>query len=108
MSNTQDKKVRKAKERASLKRILALTSRVKMPLSIGITLSLISVLFDLAGPYLVGRIMDNEISVHGQVEPRSFYLLIFLYALAVLASALTRYLGQISNQKAANTVSKSV
>ncbi len=108
MSNTQDKKARKAKERASLKRILALTSRVKMPLSIGITLSLISVLFDLAGPYLVGRIMDNEISVHGQVEPRSFYLLIFLYALAVLASALTRYLGQISNQKAANTVSKSV
>ncbi|MDD4324040.1 MAG: ABC transporter ATP-binding protein [Eubacteriales bacterium] len=108
MSKRQDKKTRKAKERASLKRILALTSRVKMPLAIGITLSLISVLFDLAGPYLVGRILDNEISVHGRVEPKTFYLLLALYALAVLASALTRFLGQISNQKAANTVSKSV
>jgi ATP-binding cassette subfamily B multidrug efflux pump len=108
MSKGQDKKARKAKERASLKRILALTSRVKKPLTIGIALSLISVLFDLAGPYLVGRIMDSEISVHGRVEPRTFYLLIVLYALAVLASALTRFLGQISNQRAANEVSKSV
>lgn len=108
MSKRQDKKIRKAKERTSLKRILALTSRVKLPLTIGIVLSLISVLFDLAGPYLVGRILDNEISVHGRVKPDTFYLLLALYGLAVLASALMRFLGQISNQKAANTVSKSV
>ena len=60
MSKRQDKKTRKAKERASLKRILALTARVRVPLAIGIALSLVSVLFDLAGPYLVGRIMDSE------------------------------------------------
>ena len=108
MAKRQDKKTQKAKERASLKRILALTSRVRIPLAIGIALSLVSVLFDLAGPYLVGRIMDSEISVHGRVEPRTFYLLLILYGLSVLASAATRFLGQISNQKAANTVSKSV
>ncbi len=108
MTKRQDEKARKAKGWASLKRILALTSRVKLPLTIGIALSLISVLFDLAGPYLVGRILDNEITVHGRVETNSFYIILALYGLSVLASSVTRFLGQISNQKAANKVSKSV
>lgn len=76
------------------------------PLSLGFVLTMLTVGLDLAGPYLISRMLDREIIVGvGIRDTQIFVTMILLYATTVLLSLIARYGGNVSNQTAANRIS---
>ncbi len=95
-----------AKSRASFLRLFKYAKYAIRPLLIGLVLTISTVGLDLAGPYLISRILDGEIVVGvGARDYKTFVLIIVLYAISVLLSLATRYTGSIANQVASNRIS---
>ena len=95
-----------SKSRASFLRLFKYAKYAIRPLLIGLVLTISTVGLDLAGPYLISRILDGEIVVGvGARDYKTFVLIIVLYALSVLLSLATRYTGSIANQIASNRIS---
>ncbi len=95
-----------AKSRASFLRLFKYAKYAIRPLLIGLVLTISTVGLDLAGPYLISRILDGEIVVGvGARDYKTFVLIIVLYAISVLLSLATRYTGSIANQIASNRIS---
>lgn len=93
------------KSRASFLRLFKYAKYAMRPLLIGLVLTVSTVGLDLAGPYLISRILDGEIVVGiGARDYKTFVLIIVLYALSVLLSLATRYAGSIANQTASNRI----
>ncbi|MCK9176163.1 MAG: ABC transporter ATP-binding protein/permease [Clostridiales bacterium] len=85
---------------------LARYARYAVPsLSIGFILTILTVVFDLLGPYIVSLLLDGEIIAGiGVRDVETFTTMILFYAATVLLSLVTRYGGSIANQFAANHV----
>ncbi len=95
-----------SKSRASFLRLFKYAKYAIRPLLIGLVLTISTVGLDLAGPYLISRILDGEIVVGvGARDYKTFVLIIVLYAISVLLSLATRYTGSIANQIASNRIS---
>lgn len=87
-------------------RLWKLMPPVKGPLAAGLALTILTVLMDLLGPYLIGRILNKEIVAGvGAADPRFFLILLGLYAGSLAIAALARYGANLQNNKAANLVS---
>ncbi len=86
---------------------LARYARYAIPsLIIGFILTILTVVFDLLGPYIVSLLLDGEmIAGVGIRDVNRFTTMILLYAGSVGLSLVTRYGGNIANQYAANRVS---
>jgi len=94
------------KSRASFLRLFKYAKYAIRPLLIGLVLTISTVGLDLAGPYLISRILDGEIIAGvGARDYKTFIAIIVLYALSVLLSLATRYTGSIANQIASNRIS---
>lgn len=95
--------------KGSYRRILGLSMQYKPQLFFGMLLSLLSVLFDLAGPYFVGRILDDEIKSNAHaIQSKTFVLLLIAFGISILGATVLRFWGTIQNQKVANLVSMKV
>ncbi len=95
-----------SKSRASFLRLFKYSKHARRPLLIGLILTISTVGLDLAGPYLISRMLDGEIVAGvGARDDKTFVLIIVLYALSVLLSLATRYAGSLANQIASNRIS---
>ena len=98
--------VENTKSRASFARLFKYAKYAGGPLSCGIILTVLTVGLDLAGPYLISRLLDGELVAGiGARDYKVFTWIIVLYALSVMLSLVTRYTAAISNQTAANRIS---
>jgi ATP-binding cassette subfamily B protein len=94
------------KSKASFLRLFGYAKYALRPLIGGLLLTILTVGLDLAGPYLLSRILDGEIIAGvGARDYKTFVWIIVLYALSVLFSLATRYAGNIANQTASNRIS---
>ncbi|NLB27544.1 MAG: ABC transporter ATP-binding protein [Clostridiaceae bacterium] len=95
-----------SKKRSSLWRLTRYARYAIPSLVTGFILTVVTVGLDLAGPYIISRMLDKEIVIgRGMRDPRIFLYMILLYAVSLLLSLFTRYGGNIYNQKAANHIS---
>ncbi len=75
-------------------------------LTAGFLLTVLTVVLDLLGPYLIARILDHEIVIgRGARDTQTFLIMILLYTVTLLLSLVTRYGGSVLNQQAANRIS---
>lgn len=94
------------KRRSSLWRLTRYARFAIPSLVTGFILTVMTVGLDLVGPYIISRILDEEIVIgKGMRDPQIFLYMILLYAASQLISLFTRYGGNIYNQKAANHIS---
>lgn len=95
------------KTRFGLGRLFRYASFVKGTLAGGLTLTVITVILDLAGPYFVSRILNQGlIEGVGARDNHVFFLIIGFYVATILASLVTRYGGTVLNNMASNRISR--
>ena len=93
------------KRRSSLWRLTRYARFAIPSLVTGFILTVMTVGLDLVGPYIISRILDEEIVIgKGMRDPQIFLYMILLYAASQLISLFTRYGGNIYNQTAANHI----
>lgn len=87
------------------RRLISYGLRTKDTLITGFVLTIITVLLDLVGPYVIGMILDGElIDGIGPRDPKFYGLLIGVYGLTALVSSVTRYGNIYFFNKTANRV----
>jgi ATP-binding cassette subfamily B multidrug efflux pump len=97
----------KQPSRSGLGRLLRYARFVKGSLAGGLALTVITVLLDLAGPYFVSRILNQEIiDGTGARDKHVFLVIIGFYVATVLASLVTRYGGTVLSNVASNRISR--
>ncbi|HPX92762.1 MAG TPA: ABC transporter ATP-binding protein [Bacillota bacterium] len=94
------------KSRSSLWRLTRYARYAVPSLAAGFIMTVLTVGLDLVGPYLISRVLDNEIVIgQGMRDPQVFIYMILFYGLTLLFSLVTRYGGSVFNHKAANHIS---
>ena len=100
------KKPKHTPTRSNLWRLTRYARFAVPTLTVGFILTVMTVALDLAGPYVISRMLDNEIIPGiGIRDSRTFLVMILVYAGSQLLSLGSRYGGNVFNQKAANHIS---
>lgn len=100
-------KLSKEQKRSRNRRLLAYGIRAKKPLLIGFLLTGLAVVFDLLGPFMIGRIVDREIKEGVGVESwGTLWLLLGFYFICIIMASVMRLLANYNLQSAANRISQ--
>ncbi len=95
----------KTNKRSALWRLTRYARYAGLPLTIGFILTVLTVGLDLAGPYIISRMLDGEIVAGlGIRDSRTFLVMIVLYSASLILSLFSRYGGNVFNQTAANRI----
>ncbi|HZK41964.1 MAG TPA: ABC transporter ATP-binding protein [Clostridia bacterium] len=95
----------KTNKRSALWRLTRYARYAGLPLTIGFILTVLTVGLDLAGPYIISRMLDGEIVAGlGIRDSRTFLVMIGLYTVSLILSLFSRYGGNVFNQTAANRI----
>lgn len=95
----------KTNKRSALWRLTRYARYAGLPLTIGFILTVLTVGLDLAGPYIISRMLDGEIVAGlGIRDSRTFLVMIGLYSASLILSLFSRYGGNVFNQTAANRI----
>ena len=95
----------KTNKRSALWRLARYARYAGLPLTIGFILTVLTVGLDLAGPYIISRMLDGEIVAGlGIRDSRTFLVMIGLYSASLILSLFSRYGGNVFNQTAANRI----
>ena len=98
-----------ARNRYRNKRLVSYAWRAKRPLVTGFVVTALAVFTDLAGPRLIGYIVDQELANGiGALNPQRFGLLLAFFFLSVAAASVFRYLSTYYFRKTANTVARDI
>lgn len=97
-SSTYQKKFRTAK-------LMEYSKKTWKTLAFGMLLSILAVLTDLAGPYIISKLLDGElVEGIGPKNPRFYFLLLGVFLATVIFASIFRYLNVYYFNKTANKV----
>ena len=95
----------KARARFRNKNLLKYALKLRWMLVFGFVITIISTLAELAGPYIISLILDENLSEGvGAINPRFFYSLVAIYFLSTIIVAIVRYVMNLSFAKLANGI----
>lgn len=99
----------KTKARFRNKKLFEYLMELKSLFYKSVGLTLVATVAGLAGPVILGRILDKEfVEGVGARNPRSFFLLVGLYFFFVLAETIISLLGYISFSKLSNGITRNI
>lgn len=103
--NLMKKQEAKRKTRFRNKRIFQYAMQVKGLVILGLILTILGALAELAGPFLISKILDGQLLEGiGAKDKKIFYILVALYIFSALLVALVRYIMNVSFAKLANKI----
>lgn len=97
-SSTYQKKFRTAK-------LMEYSKKTWTTLAFGLLLSMLAVLTDLAGPYIISKLLDGElVEGIGPKNPSFYFLLLGVFLVTIILASIFRYLNVYYFNKTANKV----
>lgn len=97
-SSTYQKKFRTAK-------LMEYSKKTWTTLAFGLILSMLAVLTDLAGPYIIAKLLDGElVEGIGPKNPSFYFLLLGVFLVTIILASIFRYLNVYYFNKTANKV----
>lgn len=97
-SSTYQKKFRTAK-------LMEYSKKTWTTLAFGLLLSMLAVLTDLAGPYIIAKLLDGElVEGLGPKNPSFYFLLLGVFLVTIILASIFRYLNVYYFNKTANKV----
>lgn len=99
----------KTKARFRNKKLFEYLMQLKSLFFKSVALTLVATVAGLAGPVILGRILDREfVEGVGARNPRTFYILVGVYLLFILAETIISLIGYISFSKLSNGITRNI